>query len=139
MNALSSDGILHVNGTTSDDTITFAVKGKTLTCYRNGVPDSIPLASVSGIVITGQDGNDTIDASKLSIPVTITTGSGNDSILGSQAVDGVMDVLDARGGRNDIRACGTPVPYRTPSWARSRRVSRPAAAMCRILCPLGRS
>jgi len=141
--SLSSDGILHVNGTTSDDTITFAVKGKTLTCYRNGIPDSLPLASVRGIVITGQGGNDSIDASKLSIPVTITTGSGNDSIIGSkaadlissgdgndtilggkgndtlvgglgadllvggsgtnryEAADGVMDILDARGGRND--------------------------------------
>ena len=87
--SLSSDGILHVNGTTSDDTITFAVKGKTLTCYRNGVPDSLPLTSVRGIIITGQGGNDSIDASKLCIPVTITTGSGNDSILGSKAADSI--------------------------------------------------
>ena len=113
--SLSSDGILHVNGTTSDDTITFAVKGKTLTCYRNGVPDSLPLASVRGIIITGQGGNDSIDASKLSIPVTITTGSGNDSILGSKAADSISSgdgndtILSGKG--NDTLLAGNGNSY----------------------------
>ncbi|GEM_PF-6622931 len=112
---LSSDGILHVNGTTSDDTITFAVKGKTLTCYRNGVPDSLPLAIVRGIIITGQGGNDSIDASKLSIPVTITTGSGNDSILGSKAADSIFsgDGNDTiiSGNGNDALLAGNGTNY----------------------------
>ena len=71
-NYLVLDGTtLRINGTAINDVIRMETNGANLAVYRNGVPDSVPMASVTGVVINGLDGNDRIDASHIGVPVTL--------------------------------------------------------------------
>ncbi|HSI34117.1 MAG TPA: hypothetical protein VK986_11060, partial [Tepidisphaeraceae bacterium] len=52
-----------------------------------GVAGSFAAGSFSRIEITGLGGNDTIDASIATVPVTVDAGAGNDFVLGGAADD----------------------------------------------------
>jgi Ca2+-binding RTX toxin-like protein len=43
-----------------------------------------PAAGVSRIVLTGRDGDDTLDASAIAIPVTLSGGWGDDTLIGGE-------------------------------------------------------
>lgn len=111
-NYLSFAGdVLQVNGTDGTDTISFEVSGANLTCYRNGVPQSVPLASAHGVVINALGGNDVVDASALWVPVTMAGGGGRDLLVGGHAGDVISggvgaDTILGGGGDDAIGAGG---------------------------------
>lgn len=48
---------------------------------------SIPVASVAGIVVNANGGNDTVRCNTVSVPCTLNGGTGNDTLRGGSAVD----------------------------------------------------
>ena len=99
--------ILQINGTGISDDIRFEAGATELTVYRNGLPETVPYANITGIVINGLDGDDRIDLSALSFPATITGGAGNDTITGGSGADLIYggdgdDVLSGGVGSDTI-------------------------------------
>ncbi len=89
-----------VDGTAGDDTIQIARNGSTITV--DGLAAQVTVAHTDGtldtLVVNGQGGNDTINASALSaghINLVLNGGDGNDLIVGSEGNDTVV------GGRGD--------------------------------------
>lgn len=102
-----TSGILQINGTGISDDIRFEAGATELTVYRNGLPETVPYAGLTGIVINGLDGDDRIDLSALSFPATITGGAGNDTITGGTGADLIYggdgdDVLSGGAGSDTI-------------------------------------
>jgi len=112
-------GTLTVNGTASIDTIALTGSSRKLTVTANGkLVSGSPFNSVNKIVVNGQDGDDRIDASAISIPValngnngndTLTGGGGNDSLSGGAGADNLnggagIDLLRGDDGNDTITA-----------------------------------
>ena len=84
-----------VNGTQGNDTITVASSGASVVV--NGLAAKVTIAGAEGandsLVINGQGGNDTINASGLNagqVKLTINGGAGDDTITGSKGDDLVV-------------------------------------------------
>lgn len=97
-----SGGILSVYGSDSSDHISFQVSGASLVVYRNGVPNKVSMAGLTGVYVGGYAGADVIDASALSIPVTINGGNGKDTITGASG----KDVINGNGGDDVVNGGG---------------------------------
>jgi hypothetical protein len=80
----NSNGIVRVGGTSGADNITVAPTGggQFLQVTLNGqvLTNSIALASITGIRIYGQGGNDAIQLTDQGIPSYVATGTGNSTI-----------------------------------------------------------
>lgn len=88
---LSSNGILTVDGTASADSIAVAPSGDSIVASLNGKITSFPAASVVGVLIQSDLGDDHINSS-VDLSTTVVAAGGNDSIK--------------TGGGPDIIACG---------------------------------
>ncbi|HEY7120636.1 MAG TPA: choice-of-anchor D domain-containing protein [Tepidisphaeraceae bacterium] len=97
--AALSNGTLTVNGTSTIDTISFALSSRGLTVVGNGksVAGS-PFNKVKRIVVNGFDGDDRLDASGLSTPVVLNGGNGNDTLIGG----GGNDNLSGGSGNDNL-------------------------------------
>jgi Ca2+-binding RTX toxin-like protein len=101
--SLSSGGTLTVNGTSTIDTISFALSSRGLTVVGNGASvGGSPFNGVKRITVNGVDGDDRLDASSLSLPVTLNGGNGNDTLIGG----GGDDVLSGGSGDDNLLGNG---------------------------------
>ena len=78
----ASHAAVYVQGTTTADSIT--VSGTTSVTV-NGVVYSYTASDVTGVTVRSHDGDDVIDASTSSFPLTAYGGAGNDTIKGGSA------------------------------------------------------
>jgi Ca2+-binding RTX toxin-like protein len=86
--AALSGGTLTVNGTSTIDTIALALSSGGVSVVGNGKTiGGSPFHGVNRIVVNGNDGDDRIDAARVSIPVTINGGNGNDTLVGGSGAD----------------------------------------------------
>jgi Ca2+-binding RTX toxin-like protein len=97
---MTPNGVITVNGTSGDDTITTSMAG-TINITVNGVTTKFVGTGQTGLVINAGDGNDTVNASAQTRAVTVYGGAGNDTITGGTSNDSLYgesgdDVL--RGG-----------------------------------------
>jgi Ca2+-binding RTX toxin-like protein len=106
--ATLANGILTLNGTSSLDTISFSLHKKNLTVTGNGKTVSgSPFNGVTKITVNGNDGADRIDASNLTLPLTLIGGNGNDTLIGGSASDLLQggagdDNLDGQAGNDNL-------------------------------------
>jgi Ca2+-binding RTX toxin-like protein len=97
--ASMSAGVLTVNGTSSIDTIALTGSSRRLTVTANGqIVNGSPFNTVNRIVVNGQDGDDRIDASDISIPVVLNGNNGNDTLTGG----GGNDTLSGGAGDDNL-------------------------------------
>jgi Ca2+-binding RTX toxin-like protein len=97
--ATLSGGTLTVNGTSSIDTISFGLSSKGLNVVGNGkTVAGSRFNGVSRIVVNGNDGSDRIDATGLSIPLTMNGGNGDDTLIGGSG----NDVLNGGAGNDNL-------------------------------------
>lgn len=105
----SDNGVLSVGGSDDDDQITFEVDANNpdqLNVYNFG--ELFGTASnVTRIEISGNAGDDSIDASNVTVTVLASGGEGNDTLQGGSASDALMgdngnDVLHGNGGDHDV-------------------------------------
>ena len=96
-----TDGVLTVTGTDSDDSIILTVSGTQLSVDRNGDVNSFALADLDRIEIRSRDGNDTVNCSPVSLPISIDTGAGDDHITAGSGRDNLFG-----GDGNDWMASG---------------------------------
>ena len=79
-------------------------------CTRvNNTTVKCPVAGITGIVFNGGDGNDTLNAAAIAIPVTLNGGKGSDKLTGGTGADTLTggpggDRFTARPGNDTIRA-----------------------------------
>jgi uncharacterized delta-60 repeat protein len=99
---LGMDGTLIAAGSATDDTISFNVSSDSITCTFEGTTKAFDAANVSGIFAVGGLGNDSIDASAMSIPVTLRGGPGSDTLTGGSGNDSL------RGGNSNDSLVGGP-------------------------------
>lgn len=108
------EGLLRVAGDAVSDQISVRQQGNAITVDATliRVPGSaqlsIPMASVTRIVIEGKGGNDVIILSPINVPSLIFGGTGNDTIVGGAANDIIVggvgdDKLYGRVGNDDLR------------------------------------
>jgi Ca2+-binding RTX toxin-like protein len=103
-----SGGILTINGSATLDTISFTLGSKGLSVIGNGKTiTGSPFNNVNKITVNGNDGADRIDASNLSIPVTLNGGNGNDTLIGGSNNDLLLggagdDNLDGQAGNDTL-------------------------------------
>jgi Ca2+-binding RTX toxin-like protein len=106
--ATLSGGTLTVTGTSTIDTISFNLNSKGLNVLGNGkTVAGSRFNGVSRIVVNGNDGSDRIDATGLSIPITLNGGNGDDTLIGGTANDLLSggagnDNLDGGGGNDTL-------------------------------------
>jgi uncharacterized delta-60 repeat protein len=81
-------GVLRISGTTGNDTIRLGVSGGDMTV--SGILQRFPRASFSRVEIAAGSGNDVVDASVATVPLTVNGGDGNDVILGGSADDSLL-------------------------------------------------
>jgi uncharacterized delta-60 repeat protein len=95
--SLGADGIVHVYGTTGDDTITATLASATIHVSLNGQDNTFADMDVNGFSIIAGDGNNdiTIGVDK---NATIITGSDNDTIITSGGDDSIF----SGGGQDSI-------------------------------------
>ncbi|HYE19509.1 MAG TPA: hypothetical protein VEA69_13745 [Tepidisphaeraceae bacterium] len=86
--AAVSNGVLRITGSASAETIRLVREGSRIRV--TGVAGSFAAGSFSRIEIAGLGGNDTIDSSTATVPVTIDAGAGNDFVLGGAANDTIF-------------------------------------------------
>ena len=106
----NSDGAIYVLGSDSvNEAVTFSQdpSSGTTTVTTNGV--SQQFTGASALYVSTGGGNDTIDASGVTLPMTAYAGSGNDSITGSAGNDEIYggsgtDTLFGGTGNNWIQA-----------------------------------
>jgi Ca2+-binding RTX toxin-like protein len=106
--ATLANGVLTVNGTNGDDTITLSTDGTNLTASLDGTPvQSFALSSITSVVVNGNSGNDliTIDPGQnvawpSSLGVSVSGGPGDDTITGGPGPDTLFGGLgnDSIGG-----------------------------------------
>src|SRR5262249_682033 len=89
-----ANDVVTIDGTNGADQISLAATGTTVTV--SGLSETVTIANAEAgdrLVIQGQGGNDTINASGLPagvIGLTIDGGAGNDVIIGSQGADTLL-------------------------------------------------
>jgi hypothetical protein len=94
-----SGGTLTVNGTSGLDTITLTSSGSAVSVVGNGQAVSgSPFNGVRRIVVHSFDGDDRIDGSGASIPLSLFGGNGNDALIGGFGVDD----LHGEGGNDTL-------------------------------------
>lgn len=104
--ALPGKRSLFVRGTAGDDTIVVRPKGTPVAAYlvsRNGGPFQTYTGVTGRVYVSGQDGNDSIQARAVHIPVVLDGGAGNDTMTagwGNDTLTGGLgdDVLDGGPG-----------------------------------------
>lgn len=106
-----------VDGSATDDTIVVEKdpsNSSYLIATVNGTQQSrVPYVDVTGIIVSGLEGNDTISVdSAVTISATLLGGDGNDSITGGGAADSIMggagnDTISAADGEADTIDGGT--------------------------------
>jgi Ca2+-binding RTX toxin-like protein len=83
-----ANGTLTVNGSSSIDTISFAVTSRGLTIIGNGQAlGGSPFNGVRRITVNGNDGDDRIDGSNVATALTLNGGNGNDTLVGGSGND----------------------------------------------------
>jgi Ca2+-binding RTX toxin-like protein len=99
--AALSNGTLTINGTSTIDTISLTLSGGRINVIGNGrsVAGS-PFNGVRRIVVHGFDGDDRIDGSAVSTPLSLFGGNGNDALIGGFGVDD----LHGEGGNDTLTA-----------------------------------
>jgi Ca2+-binding RTX toxin-like protein len=95
LDALLSDHLLTVTGTSQADMIRLQIVNPRLVVYVNSQRSSFPLQSVKRINVVGGSGNDRIELSEISKPATMNAGAGNDSVFGGQSADLLLVALGA--------------------------------------------
>jgi hypothetical protein len=96
------DGLLTVDGTAGNDTISLTSRGGTLTVRNGAERADVALADVDDVVVNALAGDDRVTlATRLDVPATIDGGDGNDRLTG-----GAGDDLITGGGGNDRLAGG---------------------------------
>jgi Ca2+-binding RTX toxin-like protein len=83
-------GVLVVRGTAGDDQLQIYASREAdrLTVKDNGLDTSFAVAQITGILIQGGDGNDLLsDWGDLALPMTISGGTGDDTLIGGVAHD----------------------------------------------------
>jgi uncharacterized delta-60 repeat protein len=106
LTAAVEGGVLKITGTAAADTIRLRVVGGRLTI--TGIAETFALGAFSAIQIAGMGGDDRIDASVATVPVTADGGAGDDSILGGSAGDALAggtgnDTLFGGGASDTLR------------------------------------
>jgi Ca2+-binding RTX toxin-like protein len=97
--ATLSGGTLTVTGTSTIDTISFGLSSKGLNVVGNGkTVAGSRFNGVTRIVVNGNDGADRIDATGLSIPLTLNGGNGNDTLIGGNS----NDLLNGGAGNDNL-------------------------------------
>lgn len=93
-NAVLTDGLLTVRGEDVNDTFVFAVDTDLglfkLQASENGEaesPQNYLIDRVRAVLVYGNGGADTIDATGISIPIAVDGGKGNDTLLGGKGND----------------------------------------------------
>jgi len=88
INAGAGDDTIHLEGTFGNDEIVGGETGETTGDEAGSVSDGSSTASFSEIeAITTGSGDDTIDASLATSPLTLDAGAGNDTITGGTGAD----------------------------------------------------
>jgi hypothetical protein len=105
-----SNGLLTMNGTSANDTMTITNSLGLVIATRNGVSSVFSSALVTGASVNGGDGADKITISA-AFPTTLLGGNGNDSIYGGSGNDSIdggagNDLLYGNNG-NDLITGGT--------------------------------
>jgi uncharacterized delta-60 repeat protein len=99
-------GVLKITGTDVAETIRLAVSSQKLSI--TGVNQSFATSLFSRIEIDAKGDNDTVDASRVNVPVRVDGGAGNDSILGGGGADVLLgnagnDTIFGGGGADTLR------------------------------------
>ena len=102
-----SQGVLSVNGTGGNQTITVTASGTSVTVNQNGTVTSFNASDVQKLHVGVSKGIDTI-SNETSIPSTILGGRGHDTITGGSGNDSIVggpghDSIDAGAGDDTIR------------------------------------
>ncbi len=103
-----SGTVVTVTGTDSEDTVNVTVSGANINIERNGVVTPFASSGVTRLEIRMRDGNDVVDCSTLTIPVSIDGGSENDTLTGGSGNDDIFgndgnDLITANAGNDAIR------------------------------------
>lgn len=96
---------LEVRGTTGNDTIAISPNGSNVKVVINGSTSNFPASGISRIDVFGDNGNDTITVSTLTIPTILSGGEGADYLLGGAGSDAIYgrwgnDTLGGGAGKN---------------------------------------
>lgn len=107
----SNDGRVRISSVSSSETVDFNVPATSIEVLLGGANDTLNVTSLDGnflgtFIVSGEDGNDTIDVSGLGTATSISGGAGNDNIIGGSGADLVFgdagnDQIDGGAG-NDI-------------------------------------
>src|SRR5437899_9241582 len=85
---LDDNGLLTAIGTGGDDDLRLDVSKKQIVVTLNGVNDgSFDRKEVTGIILNGLDGDDTLRIGANIIGATLNGDAGNDTLLGGQSDD----------------------------------------------------
>jgi len=78
-----STGALKIVGTSGNDSISLSTDGVNLAINVDGTVSGVPLTGLTGVVVVGGEGNDSLSAdSSLTLPLTLRGGAGNDTLVG---------------------------------------------------------
>ena len=96
--ATLSGQTLIVRGTDSGDTIGVTRRGPKIEASLNGRATAFPATLIRRVLIESGNGNDIVNADRLSIPLTVNAGTGNDRVTGGDSTD----VLRGEGGKDTL-------------------------------------
>ena len=108
MSAAVSKAVLTITGTDNADKINIFMSGKNITVDQDGVKKNFKSSSVKSITVYALDGNDSVMATaKVSQPMNIRGGAGNDTLRGGGGNDTVRgeegdDQLMQSAGKDDL-------------------------------------
>ena len=100
----NANGISRISSTSSSETVDFKMASGGRITIRTGAGNDQVTASdldptvSSPMTIGGESGNDTLDASAMTVPVTLNGGTGNDSLTGG----GGNDLLNGQSGDDRV-------------------------------------
>lgn len=102
-------GLLRVEGTSGNDTISWQLESSMLVVRRNGIALSFADANVTSIEVYASDGDDTVTIGAGVRGTYVLGGNGNDTLTGASGNDALVgaagrDRLDGKGG--DDRVAG---------------------------------
>lgn len=104
--AAANDGLMRLDGAASSTPVVFLAPSGSLTINANDGDDTVTLSSVdalfaAAVLSTGDNGNDLLDATALTVRVSLQGGTGADTLLGGSGDDelnGHSDDDSLRGG-----------------------------------------
>lgn len=105
---LSNDGVLHIFGTSNDDTINVWARQDQLRFVIGGRIRNLPFNDVSRVNVYGRDGDDRMQVNIRDLPAYLAGGAGADTLIGGLGDDtifggGGKDRLLSGGGNNVLR------------------------------------